>query len=175
MLLRFSKDKFQNMEYLLKWFDNKKVLLCERKRHTARRVASTCCAGLVGGGRRGTPWRGVPPAGGTPWWGVPPARGSTPAGGVPLLGYPPVSWMGYPPPGKGYPPSAGWGTPHLWRVPPCLGRGYPPPPLAGWGTPLSRPGKGVPPPVSQMGYPPLDVNWQTNWKYCLSPSFGCGR
>ena len=36
-------------------FVNKKVLLCERKRHTARRVASACYAALSHG------WGGVVP------------------------------------------------------------------------------------------------------------------
>ena len=36
---------------------NKKVLLCERKRHTAHRVASPCCAALSpGGGGGDLPW-----------------------------------------------------------------------------------------------------------------------
>ena len=49
-------------------------------------------------------WDGAPPVDlgwGTPTW--------------TWDGVPPVSWMGYPlpGPGMGYPPSAGWGTPHL--------------------------------------------------------------
>ena len=85
--------------------NNKKVLLHERKRHTARRVGSTCCAGLVGGGG-GTPcWGGYPhQLDGVPptWEGVPP---------VSWTGYLPVSWMGYPPP----PQSAGQDTPpQVW-------------------------------------------------------------
>ena len=89
-------------------FENKKVLLRERKRHTARRVASPRYAALVGG---------VPLPGGYPCWGVScwevlllggtPARGGgTPTRGYPLLGevppiqswegVPPISWMGYP-------------------------------------------------------------------------------
>ena len=62
---------------------NKKVLLHERKRHTACRVASTGYAGLMGG------TLGYPPT----WtW-----RGGTPH--HQLDGIPPtISWMGYPPP-----------------------------------------------------------------------------
>ena len=83
---------------------NKKVRLRERKRHTARHVASACYAALSPGwGEGGTPsqvWMGGCPiqtivsAGwGTPWtWD----------------GVPPISWMGYPlpGPGTGYPSSA---------------------------------------------------------------------
>ena len=86
---------------------NKKVLLRERKRHTARRVASTCYAVPVGGyllwwggaypGGGYLPWVGgiysgwgVPTlvGGGTyPWWGVPTLGGGVPtlSGGVPTL------------------------------------------------------------------------------------------
>ena len=70
---------------------NKKVLLRERKRHIARRVASTRYAALSPDGGGGYPHlvlhRGTP----TPiqfWWRVPP-----------------IGWMGYP-------PSSGWGTSH---------------------------------------------------------------
>ena len=54
-------------------FHDKKVLLCERKRHTARRVASTPYVVLTGypphpdlGGYHaslGTPWQGTPQVG----------------------------------------------------------------------------------------------------------------
>ena len=70
---------------------NKKVLLRERKRHTARRVASTRYAVLVG--------VGVPTLGGgyLPWWGggVP-----TPGGGwgTYLGRYPHPDLSRYPPP-----------------------------------------------------------------------------
>ena len=61
-----------------------------------------------------------------------------------------------------------WGTALSWSgkgVPhPDLGRVYPPP---------SWPGKGVPH-RQRMGVPPC-VNWHTNWKYYLPPSYGCGR
>ena len=86
---------------------NKKVLMRERKRHTARRVASTRCAALSGG------WGGVTQSqiqrggtqsqarGGTQSqvWGVPGPR----SGGVPSprsRGYPipgPGGYSGYPP------------------------------------------------------------------------------
>ena len=136
---------------------NKKVLLRERKRHTARRVASTRCAALsnpdlvrLGGypvpGPRGTHTWGVPSPrsrGGT-WskvWGVPGPRS--------LGGIQSQVWGGTPSrPGQGVlwvPPylDLGWGTPHL-----DLGWGTP---HLGWGTPL--PG---------MGYPPyLDLGWGT--------------
>ena len=79
------------------------VLLCERKRHTARRVASTSSVILVG--RYAIPGQGVP----HPWPGYPlcgPGQ-VTPhldLAGVPLhvdmAGvHPPVwTWLGYPPP-----------------------------------------------------------------------------
>ena len=130
--------------FTLKMKRNKKVLLRERKRHTARCVASTRCAALSGGGgesgsrsRGGTRsqvqggtqsqvWGGtqsqvqggypIPGLGGTP---SRPGQGDTP-------GTPP------PRPGMGYSPylDLGW-------VPPYLD--------LGWGTPLPRP---------RMGYPP---------------------
>ena len=71
---------------------NKKVLLRERKRHTARRVVSTPSVVLTGSPpQQGTPpWAGFPPVltwlGGYPTW-VPP-----------WAGYPPVlTWLGGPP------------------------------------------------------------------------------
>ena len=97
---------------------NKKVLLRERKRHTARRVASASSPGQ--GSTPSIPDRGVP---------HPVLDGGT----HPVLGrgYPILSWMGIPPfipgqrvlpsrPGLGYPPSGpGWGTPSR------PGMGYP--------------------------------------------------
>ena len=87
---------------------NKKVLLRERERHTACRVASTCYAALV----KGTPHSGIRHG-----WGVPPSQvGGTsfPGGGTPF-------------PGRGY-PLPRWGTPGPWKgVPlPGPGKGYPP-------------------------------------------------
>ena len=132
---------------VLKHFYNKKVLLRERKRHTARRVASTPYVVLTGypprpgypphpgylpsQGTRHPPAR-VPPA---PPVRVPPSQGTPP---------PPTPWPGYPlarvPPGQGYPPA---------RVPPGVPSGTPQP----WSTPW----EGYPPawvPITQPGYPP---------------------
>ena len=81
---------------------NKKVLLRERKRHTARCVVST---------PRGTPPRpdlaGGTLPGGVPYLGTPrpdlaggvPCRGGTPLAGYPHspAGYPPCTWQGTPP------------------------------------------------------------------------------
>ena len=81
-----------------KQIQNKKVLLRERKRHTARRVAvaSACYSG-----REGT--TGTPPT--WTWDGVPPLPG-------PGMEYPPTqTWGGVPPlpgPGMGYPPTWTW-------------------------------------------------------------------
>ena len=116
---------------------NKKVLLRERKRHTARRVASTPYVVLSG----------HPPSQGTPPGRVPPRQGTPPARVPPRPEYPP--WAGYPP---------GWtwqGTP-LGRVPPRPGYplarvpprpGYPPARIP----PLGR----VPPGWTWQGTPPL--------------------
>ena len=123
---------------------NKKVLLCERKRHTARRVASTRYADLSGG-TRGTPPSSTPGEGGTP---------STPGQVVShpdLIGVPQVpphhpDLVGVPqvPP----PTIQTWDSPDLrWGTPPPSrpGMGYLPYLDLGWGTPLSRPGMGYPP------------------------------
>ena len=125
---------------------NKTVLLRERKRHTARRVASTPYVVLTG--NPPPPPARVPP----PSW---PGWGGYPAGGVPDQGTPPAR---VPPPGRvppwaGYPPA---------RVPPPqldLAR-YPPPPLDLAGYPPRLPhgilgnvakhyGVWVPPPCGQ--------------------------
>ena len=81
------------------WNFNKKVLLCERKRHTDRGVSSTPYGALSGGG-------GVPTlAGGgyLPWQGVTyPGWGTCPGQGVPTL-------AGGTYPGQGiYPPPRIW-------------------------------------------------------------------
>ena len=133
---------------------NKKVLLRERKRHTARRVVSTPSVVLPG----------YPPQQGTPpiltWPGgyltrVPPRPGYPPGGvpdqGTPLARIPPPSWPGRGGTWPGYPPA---------RVPPWGGTwpGYPP----GQGTPPARvppggvPDQGTPPArvPPQPGYPP---------------------
>ena len=67
-------------------FFNKKVLLRERKRHTARRVASTPYVVLTG----------YPPTD----QGTPPGQGTPPARVPPRPGYPPpgLDLAGYPPP-----------------------------------------------------------------------------
>ena len=112
-----------------KILENKKFLLRERKRHTARRVASTCYAVPVGGtlplsrskvrmGGRGK---------GTPY--PSPGKGATPFPGPGRWGYPPSQVrMG--------------GTPYS-----DPGREYPP----------SGPGKGVPPVGKDGGTPPPEV------------------
>ena len=87
---------------------NKKVLLRERKRHTARRVASTPYVVLTPPARV-PPWPGYPPSQGTPLARVPPPPARVPPR-LDLAGYPPPSYpmafwvmlqsiMGY-----GYPP-----------------------------------------------------------------------
>ena len=95
---------------------------------------------------------------------VPPSR--------PGMGYPsplPRPGMGYlPPPGQTYIIYIVFLKMRTMRTPPPkpdLGWGTPPLPDLGWGTPLDL--TGVP--------PPRDVNWQTNWKQYLPPSFGCRR
>ena len=104
----------------------KKVLLRERKRHTARRVASTPYVVLAG-----YPPARVPPSQGTPPARVPPGQGTPPARVPPWPGYPPAR-VGYPPGGQGTPPV---------RVPPArIPPGYPP----------AR----VPPQLDLAGYPP---------------------
>ena len=56
---------------ILKAYFNKKVLLRERKRHTARRVASTPYVVLTGyPPGQGTPCQGTPPS--WTWQGTPP-------------------------------------------------------------------------------------------------------
>ena len=126
---------------------DKKVLLRERKRHTACRIASTRCAALSNpdlvGGEGSQVWGGtwsqvqgrypVPGQGGTPSqvWG---------------RGYPIQTWLG------GvlwvFPPDLGWSTPL-----PRPGIGYPHYLDLGWGTPLPRP---------EMEYPPYpDLRWGT--------------
>ena len=89
-----SIDQFQ----CLITFQNKKVLLRERKRHTARRVVSTPSVVLPGypppGG--GTRISVPPPGGGYPDLGTPPPQGGYPDLGTPPGGGVPGPW--YPPP-----------------------------------------------------------------------------
>ena len=93
---------------------NKKVLLRERKRHTARRVASTTYVVLTGyPPARVPPQPGYPPGQGTPLARVPPSQGpptrvppqpgSPPARVPPLARVPPPgwTWQGTPPAGPG--------------------------------------------------------------------------
>ena len=128
---------------------NKKVLLRERKRHTARRVASTPYVVLTGY----PPWQGYPPGR------VPPQldlAGYPPARVPPLARVPPqLDLAGYPPPG--YPPTRVPPQPGPGRVPPPPGYPpgrVPPPPPAGPGRvpPPAGPGR-VPP----QGTPPARV------------------
>ena len=109
---------------------NKKVLLRERKRHTAEGVPT------LAGGRGNLPW-------GTPRPDL--ARGvPTLARGVPTLGYPPIltwlggTYLGWGVPTLGYPPILTWleGT-YLGQVGYLPGQGrYPPSPSGlGRGTP----------------------------------------
>ena len=118
----------------------KKVLLCECKRHTTHRIASTSCVALSRGGT----WSQV--------WGVPHpdlVRGGGYSGfpsyldlgrGTPTWtwdGVPPLHrpWMGYPPPGhgRGYHPLPG---PGMWYPPTWTWNGVPPYLDLRWGTPL---------------------------------------
>ena len=139
---------------------HKKVLLRERKRHTARRVVSTPSVVLTGYPPSWPGWGGTLPGyppvltwpGGVPIWvpprpGYPPGQG-TPhpdlAGGVPYLGPPSQGPMGVPPQ-PGYHLLLGQGTPPA-RVPPHQG------------TPPTR----VPTPCLDLaGYPPLAAPWHS--------------
>ena len=90
---------------------NKKVLLRERKRHTARCVASD----RYGGG--GYPIQS--------WWGGTPSSHGGGTRGTPHLE---LGW------GTPLHLDLGWGTPHLGWSTPQTGMGYPPPDL-GWASP----------------------------------------
>ena len=122
------------MEGLIGNYNNKKVILRERKRHTARCVASTryACCSVQWGAEMGYP---------------------PPDMGYPLdMGYPSLD-MGYHP-RHGYLPWT-WGPPPRWGTPPEMGYprtwdGVPPYPDLKWGTPPTsdlRWGK-PPPPAS---------------------------
>ena len=125
---------------------NKKVLLRERKRHTARRVVSTPSVVLPG----------YPPRQGTtpPWPDL--AGGGVPDQGIPQPGYPPS--QGNPLARVPPPPSWTWqGTPQLphgilgnvakhygiWVPPPRLPHGIP-------GNVAKHYGIWVPPPVDKL-------------------------
>ena len=119
---------------------NKKVLLRERRRHTARRVASARYADrLMGGGGLPHPVldRGVHhPVGGGGWVGTP----SSPDPGWVPWGTPLVSRMGYTPPTwiwDGVPATWTWdGVTH--SPPTWTWDGVSPHLDLGWGIPLSR-------------------------------------
>ena len=115
--------------YSLKSGVNKKVLLRERKRHTARCVANTPYVVLTGYPPPGGTWSGTPP---------PPPPGGTWSGGVPGQ----VPW-GVPRPPRGYPV----------RYPPGEG-GYPDPPGGVPGPPLGGTRSGTPRGGTRSGTPP---------------------
>ena len=117
---------------------NKKVLLRERKRHTARRVVSTPSVVLPGYPPGGVPGPRYPPRGGL----------GTP-GGVPGTGYPPRGGPGYPPGGLGTPRGGGY-----WTWVPPRGGTQTWVPLGGYPD-LGTPPGGVPGP----GYPP--TSWHS--------------
>ena len=162
---------------------NKKVLLRERKRHTARRVVSTPSVVLPGYPPGGGTWPGYPPRG-VPDLGTPPGVWVPPQGGVPDLGTPPGgyltwvpprggTWLGYPPRGgtwPGYPPGESGYPPggYLTWVPPRGGNwlGYPPRGIPALGTPPGGTWIGYPPGVqvpprggTWLGYPPGGGTW----------------
>ena len=140
---------------------NKKVLLRERKRHTACRIAIASYAAL-------SPDRGVP---------HPVLDGGIPhlvlVQGVshPVLDGGTPSWPGQAVPQGSPHLDLGWSTPH-----PDLGWGTSP--VQTWdGVPSqSRPGIGYPLSWTGMGHLPPQV-WTDRhvWKHYLPPSFGCGR
>ena len=163
---------------------NKKVLLRERKRHTARRVVSTPSVVLPYPTRRyppgGVPDPGTPPGGYLTWvppWGVP-DLGTPPGEDLTWVPPPGGTWPGYPPrgvPDPGTPPGGylTWvprgvpdlGTPpggYLTRVPPggVPDLGTPP-----GGYPTRVPPRGGPDPGTPLrggtwpGYPPRGGVW----------------
>ena len=155
---RFLAFETCKINTFFKLYFNKKVLLRERKRHTARHVAS---ARYVGGGVTPSSHGGYPPP-------------SRPGQGTPH--HPDLARVTphHPDLARIPPPSRpGWGTPHprpgmgypshhqdLIGVPPTIKNwpgyspnhpdlaGVPPTPDLGWGIPHPRPG---------MGYPPRQV------------------
>ena len=129
--------------------DNKKVLLRERKRHTARRVVSTPSVVLTGYPPHLT---GYPPGGGYPDLDL---TGYPPGGGT-QSGTPPG---GYPDPPGGYPvryPRGGTRTPRGGTRSGTPPGGYPDLDLTGY-PPRGVPGPGpdwVPPPRGGVPGPP---------------------
>ena len=98
--------------YIRDFISNKKVLLRERKRHTARRVVSTPSVVLPG----------YPPRGGVPGPGYPPGGVWVPPTPPPQGGYPDL----------GTPPGGGGGGGYLTRVPPLGGTQTWVPPRGGY-------------------------------------------
>ena len=93
---------------------NKKVLLRERKRHTAHRIASAHYAALCNGGTPSQVWGGTP----------------SQVGGYPISGQ-----GGYPISGRGVHPSQVWGVPRVPPPPPGQTWDGVPPRPERWGTP----------------------------------------
>ena len=123
--------------------NNKKVLLRERKRHTARRVAvASACYSVLFRGQGGYLDMVYPPQ----RWGTPLSKVGVPPGdGVPpfKVGVPPRRWGTLPcKAGLGTPLSkAGLGPPPIQSL-----IGYPPPPVEVWTDKL----KTVPSPILRM-------------------------
>ena len=146
---------------VFKIVNNKKVLLHERKRHTACCIASTHCAGLGG--------YPIPGRGGTQSQ-VQGGTRSQVCGGTQsqVQGVPSPRSGGLPHPrSRGYPPTQTWDG-----VPPSLDLGWSTPYLdLGWGTPYLDLGWGTPLPRPEMGYPlPYqDLRWGT------PPPHKCGQ
>ena len=110
------------MIFSVEFISDKKVLLRERKRHTARRVVSTPSVVLPG----------YPPPGGGTWAGYPPSRGGTwpgyPPGGVPDRVPPLGGGPGTPPGGVRVPPPPRRCLMAFWEMlQSIMGYGYPPP------------------------------------------------
>ena len=100
---------------------NKKVLLRERKRHTACRVVSTPSVVLTGYPPNPDLARGTLPCWGVSYLGTPPSwPGEYPAGGYPTWIPPILTWQGGTLPGGTLPRGTLLGTPHSDLA------GYPP-------------------------------------------------
>ena len=154
LVLLHEFSSVHQVSFLLLYI-HRKVLLRERKRHTARcvAVASACYFG-VGGVTPGTPpdmgW-GTPPESGYPpiqGWGTPPDMGwGTPPSKVGVPPHPRLDWVP-PHPRLGYPPRHGMGTPPDMGGYPPSKVGVPPCPRLDRVPPLSKAGSGTPPPPS---------------------------